>query len=180
MEKIKKTVLLIGTLMLALSCSYNHNKNSNNLEKFIYLEINNDELKKQIISYNKMIESSASKDPYIISVLFKQINDSISKFYISEELNSFSLEDTPFFLIQVDTLDVFFTIDGMNNFFEYEKSFFKMKEEIIIEVLKKYFKDDYDFYLRDKELHVSVLGSCEIWELTFLRDSLMSKEVSIN
>lgn len=94
-------------LFIMFSCSCKQENNS-------YLEINNEALKREIIDYYteiKLIET----DSLLPVVVYRQINDSISNYYITVEHNVSNLNNYPFhFIIKLDDMDVFFVIEGMN------------------------------------------------------------------
>lgn len=151
------------------SCSCKQENNS-------YLEINNEALKREIIDYYteiKLIET----DSLLPVVVYRQINDSISNYYITVEHNVSNLNNYPFhFIIKLDDMDVFFVIEGMNTSTFGGKNFFKIKKETISTIAQKHFPKDYEYFLKNNEFNSFVLWEGKIRRLTFLKDSLISKK----
>lgn len=170
MEKIIKSILFTVIIILLFSCKQQNNKN------YIFLELNNKELEKQIIAYDRIIQSSF-EEPYNLVVTFCQMNDSVAKFYISFEPDMLGHAMSPFhFITQVNDKEVFFRIQGMNNFYNDKKNFFQIKNEFLLDIAQKYFPENYNYYLEEKEFpFMHIIIDDDIWELTFLREKLISK-----
>ncbi|OQA87786.1 MAG: hypothetical protein BWY27_01015 [Bacteroidetes bacterium ADurb.Bin234] len=167
-------MLSISVLLFVFSSCTREQENN------VCLEINNETLKKEIINYyneNKALES----EPFIPIVIYRQINDSISFYYISIEFDTSTLDCVPFhFMVKLDSIDVYFQIKGMNRSTFGGRNFLNMKKNSINEIAKKHFPKEYKYILKNGESSTSVLWDGKIRKLTFLNDSLISKEDVIN
>jgi len=123
----------------------------NRVEDNCYLEINNKELIQQIKVYKNFSDSVNRGRPYILNVSCYGPNDSTEKYTISSSVDAIGLILYPYhFICKVENYEVFFTmVSGIVESPDYgktDKNFFKIKQNFILEHIKKYFPKDYEKY----------------------------------
>lgn len=176
--KISNFFFILATLFI-VSCSNQKEGNET------YLEINNKVLEKEIIEYDKFIDSTVSK-PYVINVYCIEKNDSITRYVIGAIDGLDILEIIPYhFICKINNKDVYFTMYSGLVFGDKNHNFFKLKQTEIERIMKKHFPEEYSRYLINKEkekkgeIYEIVMSTFEpeMYYLTFNRDKLIKKEI---
>ena len=142
MVKIIRILFLITVLT---SCV------KNKVEDNCYLEINNKELIQQIKEYKHFSDSINRGRPYVLNVSCYGPNDSTEKYTISSSIDAIGLISYPYhFICKVENYEVFFTMVSGNvespYYVKTDRNFFKLKQNAILEYIKKYFPKDYEKY----------------------------------
>ena len=166
-------------LLVLLFTSCNSNKNHENHENY-YLEINNKELTKQIIEYKHFIDSLCQGRSFVLTVYCCELNDSANKYVISKESSAFGFPINSYnFKCKVEDFDVLFImVSGLVNSPDYGKTdlnFFKVKQPVILEDIKKYFPEEYKYFIKNGNFPPPDMFEPEILHLTFVRDKLVKK-----
>ena len=169
-----RTFKILLLILLFTSCK--SNKNNENY----YLEINNKELIKQIIEYKHFIESLNQANSFVLKIYCLELNDSVNKYVISKESSAFGFSNNSYnFKCKVEDFDVLFImVSGLVNSPDYGKTnlnFFKVKQSIILEDIKKYFPEDYKYFMKNGNFPPPDIFEPEILHLTFIRDKLVKK-----
>lgn len=181
MEKIIKFIVVI---FLVVSCTTQKKEND------VYLLLNNDELKHEIIRYAEFTDSIENNKQRIIRVYFSQINDSTEQFVITSDIDASLLEDIPYhFVCKIGEREVFFTaVAGLVRKDWGKRNFFNLKEKTYIEVMKRYFPKEHKEYLeqierikRGETYSVLVRNYDPVnCYLTFVYDKLVNREMHID
>jgi len=169
-----RTFKILLLILLFTSCK--SNKNNENY----YLEINNKELIKQIIEYKHFIESLNQANSFVLKIYCLELNDSVNKYVISKESSAFGFLNNSYnFKCKVEDFDVLFImVSGLVNSPDYGKTnlnFFKVKQSIILEDIKKYFPEDYKYFMKNGNFPPPDMFEPEILHLTFIRGKLVKK-----
>jgi len=176
--KTRMAFWILATLFI-VACSNKKEQNE------AYLEINNKVLEKEIIEYDKFIDSTFS-DPYVIKVSCIEKNDSITRYVIGAIDGTDILEMFPYhFICKINNKDVFFTMYSGLVFGDKKHNFFKLKQNEIERIMKKYFPQEYSKYLINKEkkkkgeMYEVIMTTFEpnMYYLTFNRGKLINKEI---
>ncbi len=189
MEMVTRFFYTCLLAIIFLSCSdtakINEEKNSSKIGGFNLMILNNQELKNQIKSYYNTV---AFVDPKyrIIGVFYESI-DGNKVYRLRYMLNSTSMYYYPIhWLFEVDGHLTGFTILGLDDF--------QMSKKSVIEIMKKKFPDDYNYYqnmqsmkhgspgtrselIEEDDLPPPATGGYEVWKLTFKDGVLQKKEI---
>ncbi len=176
-----KNKSIFFTLMLfILSCAgCNRSKCDSESDTlgYNYLVLDNKNLEREIVEFSKFAEKDTHGEEYIIHVYYRNINDSISRYCIAYEFTPGLLFAHSLFIYNVGGQDVFFTMSGISTFSR-KRDFFAVKDEAMIDIMKKYFPKHFDEMINKKgEECVLNLLHAELWYLTFLDDKLIGKTI---
>lgn len=174
-----RILLGILTTLLFVACSKNKEKDET------YLELNNKDFEREIIKYDKFIDSIYTKS-YVIQVYCIEKNDSITRYVIGAMNGADILDMFPYhFICRVNNKDVFFTMSsGLVNDGK-DHNFFKLKSSEIERIMKKYFPEEYARHLENEEKKrkgkpttvIVTIFEPEMYYLTFNRNKLINKEI---
>jgi len=168
-----RTIIKIAMLVLIFSSCTKKSK-----KDYIYLEINNKQLEREIIEFTKIAKSPDKEDSIVIIVNYQHVNDSTMRFGIT---NCFDYESQPFhFVCEINGRDVYFRdCDLENRINNMKKEFFKLKKSTMDEITMKYYpsklKDTTYIVGKDTFLIVPNFYTYQECALTFIRDSLVEK-----
>lgn len=145
----------------------------------VYLEINNKELEQQIIEYTEYTDSTTIIHPYVLNVYCLEINDSTNRYIIQGDIDPSIFKMIPYhFICKVGGRDVFFTmLSGIVKKDWGKRNFFNLKESAYVDFMKKYFPEDYKYYIENKEKKVQINYEPNLCYLTFVQDKLVKKEM---
>jgi len=177
--KIKLFYFLL--LLLLCSCKSKHQQDD------IFLEINNKELEKQIVEYKNQTDSLLGDKSYFLQVYCMEVNDSTNRYVITSEISEKMLDVLPYhFVCKVDGQDVYFTmLAGIERVHWPPHNFFKLKQSVYEQFMKKHFPENYKTYMDNKrkkaegiEVYETMFDLYEpdMYYLTFVRDKLVKKE----
>jgi len=174
-----RNIFWILIALFLVACSKNSEKDET------YLELNNKVLEREIIKYDKYIDSISTKS-YVIHVNCIEKNDSLTRYVIGAIDGTDILDMFPYhFICRVNNKDVFFTMHSGLVYMGKNRNFFKLKSSEIERIMKKYFPEEYATHLQNKEKEkrgeiyirtVSVFEP-EMYYLTFNQDKLIDKEI---
>jgi len=176
--RTRKLFLILTTLLL-VACSKNKEKDET------YLELNNKDLEREIIKYDKFIDSICSES-YVIQVNCIEKNDSITRYVIGAIDGTDILDMFPYhFICRINNKDVFFTMRSGLVSFGKKKNFFNLKSSEIERIMKKYFPKEYATHIKNKEKEkkgetytvIESIFEPEMYYLTFNRNKLINKEI---
>lgn len=158
-------------ILLLTSCNQNRNVD--------YLEISNHELKSQIIDYIRHTDSSLVNEPYIINVCCMNINDSTTRYVISSDINTETLDMLPYhFVCKVNDRDIYFImLAGIVKKDWGKRNFFQLKKATALEYMKKNFPEEYRMYVKKIDDGIFITYEPEMCYLTFIEDKLVKKEM---
>lgn len=168
-----RTIIKIAIILLLFSSCINNSKRD-----YVYLEINNKQLEREIVEFTKIAKNPDKEDSVVLIVNYWHINDSTMKFQIT---NCFNYEYEPFhFVCKVNGRDVYFKDTNLENRINNtKKEFFKLKKSTKDEITKKYYpsklKEKTYIVGKDTFLIVPNFYSYHECTLTFIRDSLVEK-----
>jgi hypothetical protein len=174
-----RNLFLILTTLLLIACSKNKEKDET------YLELNNKDLEREIIKYDKFIDSICSKS-YVIRVNCIEKNDSITRYVIGAIDGTHILDMFPYhFICRINNKDVFFTMRSGLVYFGKKQNFFNLKSSEIERIMKKYFPEEYSEHLKNIERKrkgelttvTMTIFEPEMYYLTFNRNRLINKEI---
>ena len=174
-----RKIFWILTALFLVACSKNKEKDET------YLELSNKDLEREIIKYDKFIDSICPKS-YVIHVNYIEKNDTITRYVIGALDGTDILDMFPYhFICRINNKDVFFTMRSANVYMGKNHNFFKLKSSEIERIMKKYFPEEYVTHLENKEkdrkgetynVTMSIFEP-EMYYLTFNRDKLINKEI---
>ena len=158
------------------------NQNSDvEASSIIYLKLNNENVESAIIEYQtKMDKANVSRivksDSVYVGVCMRSINDSVKRFVLFPiiDYNDISFI-TPFVICRVNGKDVFFKIDAGQSYYYSNDNYFKLPEEINMELIKRYFPKRFNEYQQKGYFSNMCIYHPELCHLTFLKDSLIDK-----
>lgn len=156
---------VISTLVICLSCDRNNDER--------YMEIDNSELKNELAFYADSLDSIHKGEDYVIRVYCRDINDSIKRYTISDEVDYLGWNNCPYnFKCKVKDKDILFVMWNLNpkqllSMFP----IFKLNDKDFPKIYKKYGLKDY----RNPWL----IYEPELIHLTFLREKLIGKYKSM-
>jgi RNA binding exosome subunit len=174
-----RNLFLILTTLLLVACSKNKEKDET------YLELNNKDLEREIIKYDKFIDSICSKS-YVLQVNCIEKDDSITRYVIGAIDGTDILDMFPYhFICRINNKDVFFTMRSGLVYFGKKQNFFNLKSNEIERVMKKYFPEEYSEHLKNVEKEkkgelttvTMTIFEPEMYYLTFNRNKLINKEI---
>ena len=174
-----RKLFLILTALILVACSKNKEKDET------YLELNNKDLEREIIKYDKFIDSICSES-YVLQVNCIEKNDSITRYVIGAIDGTHILDMFPYhFICRVNNKDVFFTMYSGLVLYGKTPNFFKLKSSEIERVMKKYFPKEYATHHKDKEKYkndetyevIESIFEPEMYYLTFNLNKLINKEI---
>ena len=178
MKYILLTLLLI--IVFIVSCKMNQNSDVE-ASSTIYLKLNNENVESAIIEYQtKMDKANVSRivksDSVYVGVCMRNINDSVKRFVLFPiiDYNDISFI-TPFVICRVNGKDVFFKIDAGQSYYYSNDNYFKLPEEINMELIKRYFPKRFNEYQQKGYFSNKCIYHPELCHLTFLKDSLIDK-----
>jgi hypothetical protein len=119
-------------------------------EKYVYLEIDNKELKNEIYGFIQKLDSTVECN-YVIWVELMELNDSVIQYLVYPNTTFAFLDIDPFhFICSVDNRPVFFVINNLSKV-GYESPYFKLKSEVIMDLIKQNFPEEYKEILKKKD-----------------------------
>ena len=164
---------VISTLVICLSCD------RNNVER--YMEIDNSELKNELVFYVDSLDSIHKGEDYVIRVYCRDINDSIKRYTISDEVDYLGWNNCPYnFKCKVKDKDILFVMWNSNP----KQSLsvfpiFKLNDKDFAKEANKYFPKIYKKYGLKDYRNPWVIYEPELIHLTFLREKLIGKYKSM-
>ncbi|MCF8381672.1 MAG: hypothetical protein K9H49_19010 [Bacteroidales bacterium] len=148
-----------------ISCSFQHQDVGNEL--MINWVINNKILKEQILAYIDSVETPNIADK-VIMITHKSIEDT-SIYTLGYCINISTLQYFP--------PSLFFKVDENFGFLLMENNVdFSLTEEALITIMKSYFPDQYDYYMKYGDYPPPITAREVLWRLTLKEDELVKKE----
>ena len=177
-----RTFIISLFTLLAVACQQDGSKEP--VMEPMYFELNNAELENAIKDYQKMIFADNAKymemgDSVYVTILSKNINDSITRMVLSPIESSMMLEffKTPFLVAKVNGHDVFImpvSIHPRFQFFE-DDGFLTVPEGTKAYIEKHFFPDEMKEKYTPDGMIAHRIYEPELCFLTFINDSLISK-----
>lgn len=177
--------ILLLTVLAMVSCR----NTSGEIDDFIpELEINNDELKEEILKYQQFIRNeqpAGDGSDVTIHVSYMEINDTIDRYVINAYADPEMVRDfdTFQFLCKINGVDVFFHTIGCRSQrkvtppdFKYHPHF-ELSEESYLAFVKKYHPHAYQSILQRGSIYPQANYEPDCFYLTFLRGKLIAKEI---
>ncbi len=170
----KKIIITLLTLFLLLSCIQQEKG------KMEILEINNSELKKEISSFIQRLDTTLEYK-YVMWADCNEINDSVFEYLIYPNSTFGFLNVDPFhFVCSVDKRPVFFAMKSLSRV-GCESPFFKLKQEVVMDLIKREFPEEYNdlMKLKDNELYLPFVHKeyPETLILVFTNGKLTEKKI---
>ncbi len=163
-HKFKTIVVLlpIAIILSAVSC-----QDSGSDE--YYLEINNEELEREIIDFIEECKNISIKRDFTVSVHCKDLNDSIKRYTLLYEPQA--VLSCYHFICKVGDRDVLFYMNaGQDNSWQ---SFFEQKEFAWLDMMKRNFPDEYDARKEERVFPIMLYHGPNRY-LTFLNGKLIN------
>lgn len=140
----KKILIILFTTFLLLAC-IQQEKGSIELMK-----INNEVLETEISRFFQRLDTTVEYN-YVMWVDCDEINDTVYEYYAYPNSTFGFLEVDPFhFVCTVDNRPVFFAVKGLSGV-GCESQFFKLKQEVIMDLIKREFPEEYIELIKKKE-----------------------------
>lgn len=155
---MKRTIFFAFMLLSLISCE----------EKCPRVE--NKDLERCILEYDSIVKSK-NDSPYILEVYVKNLNDSVKRFYVSYSMSiNYSFYSNTV-LYKVKDKDVLFNFTDSI----IPDSCHKISEDKCIDLMKKYFPEDYKCYQKDPRYGKFCINDDGCFILTFYKDKLVGK-----
>lgn len=162
----------MSILLLCFSC-----KNENNKETDRYMEIDNQDLKRELAFYVDSLDSIHKGEDYVIRVYCRDINNTLKRYTISDEIDYDLWDRCPYnFKSKVHGKDILFVMWTVNPRQSLAMSpVFKLDDESFAKEAKKYFPKIYKKYGLKDFRYPQVIYEPDLIYLTFLRNKLIGK-----
>lgn len=166
---MKHIFLFICSSILIFSCNSGNTNNKLVDDSMNTWILDNQELKTILSDYIHVKDESKHENSFI-EVFYQVINDSMYSYTLMEsnDINAF-VYTSPHILFQFEEKLICFYIVGLD--------VFKINEDFIIEFMKKYYPEQYNYYLKFGDYPPPVTGGGLVWELTFQNNYLISKNI---
>jgi len=154
---------------LAIVAVFSSCKNRNDGELEPNFDIRSQELRNAILEYDSIVQSSTSKQDYVLTVTERILNDSVSQFIISYDWNTAIMQNIPVSLAKVNNKYVIFV--GLGNHYGLlatNKSFQK-------EIARHCFPDDYRVLEKGQPINTYITNDDIEMQLTFCKGKLIKK-----
>ncbi len=161
-------ILIVMIYFLAfVSCNPNINNARNN--EMVTWELNNDQLKEQILFYIDSVNVPDMKNKFVY-IEYEAVNDSTYKYTLDYCFNAYSLiYSPPVLFFEVKGNLVCMSVNGLNDFL--------IKRKPLIGVIKTRFPDQYEYYNKNGDFPPPITAREVLWELTFQNGKLIRKEL---
>ena len=174
---MKTKVIIIATILLASVSTLIQCKDEARNIPYRYVQLDNHELESEIIDYRARIKSGKIwMDSIYVEVSMRTISDSVRRYVLSPiiDYNHFKYFG-PFFICNVGGEDVFFLATAGWSFGKKENSLFRLSDDYIWALTKRYFPKRYHEKISKGYISNSINNHPELCFLTFLNDSLIDK-----
>lgn len=170
----KKNLISLLIALFLISCVHQEKANIE------ILEISNKELKTELSSFIQHLDSTVEYK-YVMWVNFNEINDSVFVYYVYPNPTLGFLDVDPFhFCCAVDNRPVFFAVKSFSKS-NYENPFFKLKQEVVMDLIKHEFPEEYTnlVKLKKDELYLPFIPNeyPETLILIFTNGKLTEKKI---
>lgn len=135
-------------------------------------KLTNQELKRSILEYDSIVKSPNTDLDYILHVQVKNINDSISRYYIGRFLSSSFISNPNLVVYKIMDKDVVFTFENS----DIPDSCQRINNEQHIDLIKRNFPKEYR-KIKDNPNMISptIINDEGCFILTFYKDKLIGK-----
>lgn len=168
MEKFRvmvRAIIILFIIFSEISCSFQHQNVKDEL--MINWKVTNEILKEQILAYIDSVETP-NITAKIIMVSLKTKEDT-SIYTLGYCINISTLQYFP--------PSLFFKVDENFGFLTMENNVdFSLTEEALIIIMKSYFPDQYDYYMKYDDYPPPITAREVLWKLTLKGDQLVKKE----
>ena len=170
-----KHVLLYCIGLLLVSCNSgtnSDNKNSNLVDISLNTWIlDNQELKSILSDFIQASNDDSGRENSFIEISYRAINDSTCSYTLFEwiDINSF-IYPPPHIIFQFEKKMVVFYIEGLEGL-----DIFRINDDFLVEFMKKYFPDQFNYYLKVGDYPPPITGGGLVWDLIFQNGKLISK-----
>lgn len=138
--------------------------------------IDNSELKKEIAFYVDSLDTVHKNEDYVIRVYCKDINDSIQRYCLTDEIDYDLWNKCPYhFRAKVHNKDILFVMSAGYPSLAIYNPYFKMNDEDYSKIVQKYFPKIYRKYGLTTFRYPQITYEPDLIFLTFLRGRLISK-----
>ena len=171
----KVIFFLISITLICLSCN-----NEGYKETDRYMEIDNQDLKKELAFYVDSLDSIHKGEDYVIRVYCRDISNILKRYTISDEIDYDSWNRCPYnFKSKVHGKDILFVMWTANPRQSLAMSpVFKLDDKSFGKEVKKYFPKIYKKYGLKDSRYPQIIYEPDLIYLTFLGNKLIGKYVS--
>ena len=168
-----KRIISLVAILFFFACKQQNN------DKMEFLEINNIELKNEISHFIQRLDTTVEYK-YVLWVDCNEINDTVFEYSVYPNPTFGFLDVDPFhFVCSVDERLVFFAVKGLSKGGG-GNSFFKLKREVMLDLVKREFPKEYNdlISLTENEVYLPFIPNeyPETLILIFIKGKLIKKK----